>query len=126
MDAIKTEKRNCSAFYGNGEGSTIDSETVSSEMVVGGLEFGETTIRFFNTPGHTDASISFVSGQYLFTGDTLIKGKSTVTKLPTGSHVKLRVSMSLYMTMLGKGYHVLPGHGESFDLDGYDLNRMSK
>lgn len=123
-EAIKSEKRNCSVFYGNGDGFTIDDGTVTPERMGDRLGFGETAIRTFNTPGHTDASISIVAGQYLFTGDTLIKGESTVTKLPTGSAVKLRESMSLYTTMQGRGYRVFPGHGEAFDLDGYDLSRM--
>ena len=65
-----------------------------------------------------------MTGQYLFTGDTLINGERTVTKLPTGSVEKLKESMSLYAGMKGRGYRVFPGHGKEFDLDGYDLSKM--
>lgn len=123
-DAIKNEKRNCSVFYDNGESFFIDSGTLSTESIESVLCFGEHEIRFFKTPGHTEASISFIVGQYLFTGDTLIQDERTVTKLPTGSAVELRVSLSLYSMMQGNGYRVFPGHGQEFDLDGYSLEKM--
>lgn len=123
-DAIKNEKRNCSAFYDNGNGFRINSGTMSTESLNSVLQFGGHEIRFFKTPGHTDASISFVAGQDLFTGDTLINEERTVTKLPTGSAITLKESMSLYTEMKGRGYRVFPGHGNAFDLDGYDLNNM--
>ena len=123
-DAVQNMKRNCSVFYDNGEGFVIDSGTVSMESIDNVLRFEGYEIRFFKTPGHTDASISFVTGQYLFTGDTLINGERTVTKLPTGSVEKLKESMSLYAGMKGRGYRVFPGHGKEFDLDGYDLSKM--
>ena len=125
-EAIKDKKRNCSVFYDNREGFSIDGEIISTESLDNVLRFGENVISFFKTPGHTDASISFVTKQYLFTGDSLIKDFCTVTKLPTGSVVKLRESLCLYRMLQGRGYRVFPGHGEEFDLDGYDLNKMFK
>lgn len=120
-EAIKHEKRNCSVFYDSSEGFTIDSETISVDSIGDAVQFNSHKIAFYRTPGHTDASISFVVGRYLFTGDTLIKGEKTVTKLPTGSADKLKESMCLYAKMQGAGYKVYPGHGEPFELDGYDL-----
>lgn len=123
-DAIKEEKRNCSVFYDNKAGFTIHCETIDAERMDRALEFAGQGIRFFKTAGHTDAGVSLVIGQCLFTGDTLIKDVRTVTKLPTGSVEKLKVSMLLYAEMQNRGYRVYPGHGEEFELDGYDLNRM--
>ena len=123
-EAIQDEKRNCSLFYGNGEGFRIDSGTISVESLGNLLLFGRNEIKFFKTPGHTEASISIVVGRCLFTGDTLIKDIRTVTKLPTGSNKKLKESMHLFSTMQSNGFHVFPGHGEDFDLNGYDLDRM--
>lgn len=87
------------------------------------LRFGTEEIVFFSTPGHTDASISFVAGRNLFTGDTLIKDMRTVTKLPTGSVSKLKESLVTISKMKGQGYTVYPGHGESFYLDDYNLEK---
>ena len=49
-----------------------------------------------------------------------------MTKLPTGSVVKLQESIELLRNMQGKGYMVYPGHGDLFELDGYDLELMVK
>lgn len=123
-DCIKYEKKNCSVFYDNNERFVITSPTISIESLNYVLPFAGTELRFFATPGHTDASVCFTVCKYLFTGDTLIKDLRTVTKLPTGSVAKLRVSMELLNSLRGKGYAVYPGHGEVFELDGYDLELM--
>jgi len=123
-EAIKSEKRNCSVFYDNKEAFTINCETISTESISNELEFENHKIYFYNTPGHTDASISFVIDDFLFTGDTLIKDEKTVTKLPTGSVEKLKNSLQLYNSMQGEGYRVFPGHGVWFSLDEYNSRIM--
>ena len=116
-EAIKYEKRNCSVFYDNKEAFTIDCEIVTVESLGMTMNFYDHSIHFHHTPGHTEASISFTVGSYLFTGDTLIKDERTVTKLPTGSKDRLKLSMELYKQMKVKGLIVYPGHGEVFHLD---------
>lgn len=125
-DAIKYEKRNCSVFYDNQKAFTIKSETISVEAIGNELQFCDDMIRFFNTPGHTDASISFVADKYLFTGDTLIKDEKTVTKLPTGSVEKLSETVKILAELKGLGLEVKSGHGEEFILDDYDLEKMTQ
>lgn len=75
------------------------------------------------TPGHSDDSICFMIENLLFTGDTLIKGLRTVTKIRGGSVEKLTDSIQHFKQWQGLGYLVCPGHGEEFDLDKYDLGR---
>lgn len=123
-EAIKNEKWNFSVFYDNKEAFTIKSETISVESLNYVLVFNREEICFFITPGHTDASMCILTKKYLFTGDALIKDEKTVTKLPTGSLIKLKDSKKLFGTMQGKGYKVLPGHGDSFMLYGYNLNNF--
>ena len=116
-EAIKYEKRNCSVFYDNKDAFVINRETISTESIDNVLKFGHHEIEFYHTPGHTDASISFVVEGFLFTGDTLIKGEKTVTKLPTGSIIKFEASMKLFKEMKNCGYVVYPGHEACFSLD---------
>lgn len=88
------------------------------------LAFAGTELPFYATPGHTDASTCFTVSKYLLTGYTLIKDLRTVTKLPTGSVAKLRESMEILSSLRGKECVVYPGHGEVFELDGYNLETM--
>lgn len=125
-EAIKHEKRNCSVFYDNKDCFTINSEAISIESKNNILVFNGYKLKFFSTLGHTDGSISFVVDKYLFTGDTLIKDEKTVTKLPTGSIEKLKVSIKIYSSFLGKNFKVFPGHGECFLLNEYNLTKSWK
>lgn len=123
-EAIQHEKRNCSVFYDNKISFTINSETISTESLGNKLSLWGTDILFYHTPGHTEASICFTVNDFLFTGDTLLKDTRTVTKLPTGSAVRLEESKALFSKMQGNGFTVFPGHGEIFQLDEYDLNKI--
>lgn len=125
-EAIKHEKQNCSVFYDNKDCFTINSEALSIESKNSVLFFYGYKIQFYSTFGHTDASVSFVVDKCLFTGDTLIKDEKTVTKLPTGSVEKLKGSLSIYSSFLGKNFKVFPGHGECFLLNEYELNKSWK
>lgn len=118
---IKDEWLNCSAQYDDNTQFVIKSKTVSIESLHYKFGFLGGSFSFLRTPGHTDASISFVINGYLFTGDTLIKDERTVTKLPTGSKERLKESMKIYEQMKGKGLMVCPGHGDMFEMDEYDL-----
>lgn len=123
-EAIKCEKRNCSVFYDNKEAFTINGETISTESIGNVVAFGNHIFHFYNTPGHTDASISLVVDGFLFTGDTLIKDEKTVTKLPTGSVEKLKETFELYTSLQGNSYCVYPGHSAWFGLDEYNTLKM--
>ena len=120
-EAIKYEKRNCSVFYDNNDSFVIYSPTISIESLDSKLLFGSQELIFFETPGHTDASICFTIGKSLFTGDTLIKDRRTVTKLPSGSIIKLKDSLAKIELLKGKGLRVYPGHGVLFELDYYNF-----
>lgn len=121
---IKDSFENCSAMYDDKMAVVINSPVVTIESIGGVLKIGKKSIRFYSTPGHSDASFSFTVGASLFTGDALIKDLKTVTNLPTGSKEKLAETLNVFRKLQGEGLMVNPGHGESFELDGYDLNRM--
>lgn len=122
-DAIRDIKRNCSVFYDFYERFSITSDTISIESIGDEFQFAGGKICFFKTPGHTDASICFVAGGFLFTGDTVIKDEKTVTKLPTGSIKRLKESIAVINILKSEGQTVCPGHGEGFALDEYELSK---
>ena len=123
-ECIREESRNCSAYYDSEEGFIIQHESISIEDLNYQLPFADSILSFFQTPGHTDASISFIVGKCLFTGDALIKDKRTYTKLPTGSVDGVKESLCTLKNLQGNGFTVYPGHGEPFELDIYDINKM--
>ena len=123
-NCIKYEKRNCSVFYDNNESFVINSPSISVEELNYVLPFAGTELRFFASPGHTDASVCLTAGRCIFTGDTLIKDLRTVTKLPTGSMVKLLETKERLLQLKGKEYIVYPGHGDIFDFDQYDIKKI--
>lgn len=82
-------------------------------------------MKVLSTPGHSDDSVCLLVDGLLFTGDTLIKDVRTVTKLRGGSVEKLEESIKIFSTLKGNNIQVMPGHGDEFELDKYDLNKMN-
>ena len=124
VECLREESRNCSMYYDSEDGFIIQRESISIEELNYLLPFAGAILSFFQTPGHTDASISFTVGKCLFTGDALIKDKRTYTKLPTGSVDGVKESLCTLKNLQGNGFTVYPGHGEPFELDIYDINKM--
>ena len=121
---IKDSFDNCSAMYDDTMAVIINSPVVSIESFGSILKIGKESIRFYSTPGHSEASIIFAVGEFLFTGDVLINGLKTVTNLPTGSKEKLKETLNVFRKLQGAGLMVYPGHGDSFELDSYNLDLM--
>ncbi|MBO4251595.1 MAG: MBL fold metallo-hydrolase [Clostridia bacterium] len=61
------------------------------------------------TPGHTDGSLTFKTGDMLFTGDTLFLESVGRTDFPTGDREELIRSVKKLFA-LGGDYKVFPGH----------------
>ena len=85
----------------------------------------DVSMKVFFTPGHSDDSVCLLIIDMLFTGDTLIKDVRTVTKLKGGSVENLEESMKVISALKGNNLKVMPGHGEKFELDEYDLSKMN-
>ena len=73
-------------------------------------------IKVLTTPGHTQGSVCYQCEDVLFTGDTLFAGSCGRTDLPGGSYQTIQVSLARLVALNGN-LRVLPGHGESSDLD---------
>jgi hydroxyacylglutathione hydrolase len=63
-----------------------------------------------HTPGHTPGSVTFRSGDALFTGDLLFAGSIGRTDLPGGDHATILRSLAAVLTLPDETI-VLPGHG---------------
>lgn len=120
--AINDSKKNCSLYYDQ-VGFIVPPADICIEKNTFDLLWNNYAIHFFIAKGHTRSGICFLIQHLMFTGDSLIKGLKTVTKLLTGSVEDLRVTISNINSYKGKGYIICPGHGEMFDLDKYNLEK---
>ncbi len=112
-ESITDPKKNMSVFY-KPPGFAIDKADVLIDHLGFTMHWNAYKIIFYTTPGHTNGSICFTISNYLFTGDTLINGKETVTRLPGGSKFKLSQSLKLLNSLTKDNTIILSGHGESF------------
>jgi rhodanese-related sulfurtransferase len=71
---------------------------------------GRLRIRAVATPGHTDDSITLVLADRVLTGDTLLRGATGRTDLPTGDPEALHVSLFGKLLQLDDALAVYPGH----------------
>ena len=71
---------------------------------------GRLRVRALATPGHTDDSISLVLADRVLTGDTLLRGATGRTDLPTGDPEALHESLFGKLLQLDEALAVYPGH----------------
>lgn len=121
-DAIQSGKKNYSVFHQQ-PGFEIKPAEIILDDMDWQLAWNGKEIKFYPAQGHSAAGIIFFIDNYVFTGDTLIKDIKTVTKLKTASKEKLKETLFMLEAEKGKGLVVCPGHGEMFELDGYDLEK---
>ena len=79
------------------------------------IKAGQLLFTVIHTPGHTPGSCCFISGDLLFTGDTLLAGGFGRTDLG-GDNRAMRSSL-LRLSGLERDYTVLPGHGDKTTLE---------
>lgn len=78
------------------------------------------------TPGHSEGSICILSDKgIMFTGDTIVDGARTITKLPGGSRKQLEFITKPWIESLPDSLMVFPGHGERGILKDL-INNMEK
>ena len=70
-----------------------------------------TILTAYATPGHCPSCLTYVVGNWIFTGDAYIPGMKVVTKLPMGDR-KLAVESIERIKSLAKDKRICPGHGE--------------
>lgn len=74
------------------------------------IKFGEFTIKIFETPGHTDASLSFYCEEMVFSGDALLIRGTGRTDFQSGSASVLYESIHKKLFMLPVTTTLYPAH----------------
>jgi sulfur dioxygenase len=86
------------------------------------LRFGTQQLEALHTPGHTAGSMSFVWGEQVFTGDTLLIGGCGRTDFQSGSAQALHRSITEILFGLPDTTTVWPGH----DYKGQTLSTIGR
>ena len=73
--------------------------------------FPNTTANVYATPGHHPSCLTFMVGDYLFTGDAYIPGVKVVSNLPQGNKQQAKDSIEK-IRELSIGKTIFPGHKE--------------
>jgi glyoxylase-like metal-dependent hydrolase (beta-lactamase superfamily II) len=81
------------------------------------ISAGSSELEILHTPGHSPGSISLVSDQAVFVGDTLFAGSVGRTDLPGGDTDTLIAAIRKKLFELSDDLAVYPGHGPSTTLD---------
>ena len=109
--ALYDDKKNFSkyheaSFIFNGNDVEVLNEGDQLEIYPGMI------LTTFATPGHCPSCLTFVVGDFIFTGDAYIPGVKVVTKLPMGDRKLAAESIERIMN-LAEGMKICPGHGEN-------------
>ena len=75
------------------------------------LPFGRFALEVLITPGHTPGGLSYIVGNHVFTGDTLLAGKIGRVDLPGSSPQQMLLSLHGQLLRLPDNTVVYPGHG---------------
>jgi hydroxyacylglutathione hydrolase len=74
------------------------------------IKFGTVSLRVLHTPGHSRGSVCLLTGQHLFSGDTLFPGGPGNTRSPA-SFKRIVMAITQKLFILPDETHVYPGHG---------------
>lgn len=89
----------------------LDVELKNGDMIA----LGKLEIRAIYTPGHTDGSMCFLVGRYLFSGDILLPGGPGYTASPDDFEDIMK-SLTERVFVLPDDTMIYPGHGNSMVL----------
>lgn len=120
---ISDKKRNLSFFF-NQVGFQIDVNTTCVEDSGMKMKILGHEVDFYKNRAHSPGGLLFTIDKYIVTGDMLIKDLKTVTKLQWAHKEELPDCEKWLHEKQGNGYTVLAGHGDSFELDNYDITKI--
>ena len=122
-ESLSDKKLNLSLFF-NQVGFELNVKAECIEELGEKFSWNNYKIEFYKNAAHSPGGLMFVVDKYVVTGDFLIKDLKTVTKLKWARKEELSAGEKSLNALKGKGMLFLAGHGDCFDLDNYDLNKI--
>ncbi len=107
IPVLTDSEKNLSGWLGITFSSSADKLLSEDNLVV----LGKITLRVIHTPGHSPGSVCLLSGEMLFTGDTLLDGSVGRTDIPGGDAEQLISSIKNKLLLLPDNTVIYPGHG---------------
>lgn len=107
-DPLKNESRN----FGGPEVFCVPDKFYNDKDII---PFGSESFEVMATPGHSEGSVSLITGDNIFTGDTLFAGSIGRTDLYKGNYSVLACSLKKFLD-IEKDFNIFPGHGEATSL----------
>lgn len=108
--ALYDEKKNFSKYH---EAPFVFEGSDVTVLKDGGVIelFPGVNMTAFETPGHCPSCLTYVLGNWIFTGDAYIPDAKVVTKLPGGDRTLAKQSLQRIME-LAEGKIICAGHGD--------------
>ena len=103
----------CGCLTGAPPDRTLWNGTTSPVQHLDTITAGRLQLQVRHTPGHTPGSISLVTHQHVFTGDTLFPGGPGLTGWPLSDFATIIDSIRTRLFTLAGTVAVHPGHGRS-------------
>lgn len=86
------------------------------------LPLGDIIVSVYDTPGHTQGSVTYTVPGAAFTGDLMFSGgRYGRCDFPGGDYNKLCTSLA-HIKKMPPDTLIYPGHGDNFRLDSYECN----
>lgn len=104
---VLNQRTNCESIIGKESQATCATRTVSDGET---LQFDGFQLEVIYTPGHTDDSYCFLTGDWLFTGDTLLIRRTGRTDFQHGDSASQYDSIVNKLFQLPDATKVYPGH----------------
>ena len=120
-DFTDKDSLNLSVFFG------LKNESFKADITVNDgdkLPFGNSFIEILSTPGHTAGGVCYKLGNYLFTGDTIMKCTTGRMDFPTGNMEDMLRSAKKIAGLDGN-LILLCGHGEKTTLEYERMNNIA-
>lgn len=114
VQGLFSSRYNLSLFHGNPfvyRGSNVNTMGDSCKVEL----YTDIHLTAFYTPGHDWSCLTFLVGDYLFTGDSYIPGQKLVANFPKSDKKLAMESWYRISEMIKEGMEVCPGHGETYE-----------
>lgn len=115
MELLEDTERSLANYIGSSENDYVVKGALPLKNE-DQLNFGEISVKVYETKGHTAGGLTFKIENMLFTGDTLFGSNIGRTDFYSGSFKEIMESVAFLATNF-KGCDVLCGHGDSTTID---------